>query len=65
MEDWRHRQDSTRTFIGIDLGGTNTKFGLVSSEGKLIFQSVMPTPWNEGRGMLLRHAEQCDRHLPP
>jgi len=59
MEDWRRRQDSTRTFIGVDLGGTNTKFGIVSSEGDLIFQSVMPTPWNEGRGMLLRHAERC------
>jgi N-acetylmannosamine-6-phosphate 2-epimerase/N-acetylmannosamine kinase len=59
MEDWHRRQDSTRAFIGIDLGGTNTKFGLVSSEGRLIFQSVMPTPRNEGRGMLLRHAEQC------
>jgi N-acetylmannosamine-6-phosphate 2-epimerase/N-acetylmannosamine kinase len=59
LEDWRRRQDSTRTFIGIDLGGTNTKFGIVSSEGKLIFQSVLPTPWNEGRGMLLRHAERC------
>jgi N-acetylmannosamine-6-phosphate 2-epimerase/N-acetylmannosamine kinase len=58
MKDWR-RQDSARTFIGIDLGGTSTKFGIVSNEGKMIFQSVMPTPWNEGRGMLLRHAERC------
>lgn len=59
MADWRRRQDTTRTFIGVDLGGTNTKFGIVTSEGKLIFQSVMPTPWNEGRGMLLKHAERC------
>jgi N-acetylmannosamine-6-phosphate 2-epimerase/N-acetylmannosamine kinase len=59
LEGWRCRQDPSRTFIGIDLGGTNTKFGIVGSEGKLIFQSVTPTPWNDGRGMLLRHAERC------
>jgi glucokinase-like ROK family protein len=56
---WRGLHDPKRTFIGIDLGATNTKYGVVSSHGELLTQSVTPTPWNEGRKALLEHLEQC------
>lgn len=59
LEGWRRVHDPKRTFIGIDLGATNTKSGLVSCQGELIAQSVTPTPWNEGRKALLKHLEQC------
>jgi len=59
LESWHHLRDPKRTFIGIDLGGTNTKSGLVTNQGHLLSQSVTPTPWNEGRKALLNHLEQC------
>lgn len=30
-------------FIGIDIGGTNVKYGLVSEEGEIISKGIMPT----------------------
>lgn len=50
--------DSTRTFAGIDLGGTQTKFGLVSHNGKLLFESRRPTPAASGRAGLLEHLKR-------
>lgn len=35
--------------VGIDLGGTNTKYGLVSSEGKLMSEGFTPTPAGGGK----------------
>jgi N-acetylmannosamine-6-phosphate 2-epimerase/N-acetylmannosamine kinase len=58
LKTWQRRNDPQRTFIGIDLGGTNTKFGLVSNRGELLFHSATPTPWKEGRAVLLRHLKQ-------
>lgn len=29
--------------VGIDIGGTNTKFGIVDSEGRVLYQSKLPT----------------------
>jgi N-acetylmannosamine-6-phosphate 2-epimerase / N-acetylmannosamine kinase len=40
--------------VGIDLGGTNTKAAILSPEGRLQFQSVVPTP-AESRAALLAH----------
>jgi glucokinase len=59
VDGWRRRRDSHRTFVGIDLGGTNTKFGLVSGQGEMLFRSVASTPWKEGRETLLSHLEYC------
>ncbi|HMJ60693.1 MAG TPA: ROK family protein, partial [Bryobacteraceae bacterium] len=42
------------TVIAIDLGGTNTKAAILSREGVLQFQSLVPTP-AEGRAALLGH----------
>lgn len=33
----------TNVVIGIDIGGTNTRFGFVDKEGKLIYQCSIPT----------------------
>jgi len=41
--------------IGIDLGATNTKFGLVSQKGELKFSDCTPTPAGAGREGLLAH----------
>ncbi len=59
VEDWHRAQDSHRIFVGIDLGGTHTKCGLVRNGGELLFHFSAPTPWNEGRELLLKHLEQC------
>jgi glucokinase-like ROK family protein len=49
---------SARTFAGIDLGGTQTKFGLVSHFGHFLFDSKAPTPAFSGRAALLDHLKQ-------
>lgn len=35
-------------YVGIDLGGTNTKIGLVDSEGNIIFTTIVKTDSREG-----------------
>ena len=59
FDSWHRLNDPKRTFIGIDVGATNTKSGLVTSLGELLSHSVSSTPWNEGRKALLQHLEQC------
>ncbi len=49
------------TFIGIDLGATNTKFGLVSRNGELRWASTEPTPQGGGREVLLNHLKKIAR----
>lgn len=39
--------------VGIDLGGTNTKFGVVSEDGELLSSATVPTPARAGRGAIL------------
>ena len=50
------------TYIGIDLGATNTKFGLVSREGELLWADTEPTPQGGGREVLLNHLKSVARH---
>ncbi|MGE5645766.1 MAG: putative N-acetylmannosamine-6-phosphate 2-epimerase [Acidobacteriota bacterium] len=45
-------------YIAIDLGGTNTKYGLVSSRGELEQSQVTPTPAGAGREGLLAHLKK-------
>jgi len=59
LQAHQRRLNPQRTFIGIDLGGTNTKFGLVNNRGDLLFHSATPTPWKEGREALLSHLKQA------
>jgi predicted NBD/HSP70 family sugar kinase/putative N-acetylmannosamine-6-phosphate epimerase len=42
-------------FVGLDLGGTKTKFGIVSSDGRLLFEGHKETPARAGRKELLAH----------
>lgn len=44
-------------FIGIDLGGTNIKSGVVSQRGELLFSAVTPTPAQAGREALLQRVK--------
>jgi glucokinase-like ROK family protein len=59
------REDMARNryFLSIDLGGTNTKSGIVSRKGELLHSAVVPTPGGGGRQVLLNHlksvARQC------
>ncbi len=46
-----------RYFAGIDLGGTNTKFGVVSSDGILLLEGRTKTPAAAGRDALLAHLQ--------
>ncbi len=57
LERERTRQ-AVRHVLGIDLGGTNTKFGVVSSEGRLALEGACSTPWSAGRDGLLAHLRQ-------
>jgi predicted NBD/HSP70 family sugar kinase/putative N-acetylmannosamine-6-phosphate epimerase len=47
--------------LGIDLGGTNTKSGLVSSDGNLLWTETAPTPATAGRALLLEHLVRVAR----
>jgi N-acetylmannosamine-6-phosphate 2-epimerase/N-acetylmannosamine kinase len=50
-----------RYFIGIDLGGTNTKYGVASNDGEMVRSGVLATPSGGGREILLRHLEHTAR----
>jgi glucokinase-like ROK family protein len=57
----RHEFESKTTerwTLGIDLGGTNTKSGLVSSAGELLWDDTIATPARSGRAGLLKHLEK-------
>jgi len=47
-----------RFFVGVDLGGTNVKHGIVSSRGDLVWNDVQPTPSQHGREALLSTLRQ-------
>ncbi|MFN0124401.1 MAG: ROK family protein [Blastocatellia bacterium] len=48
--------------IGIDLGGTNIKSGLVSDSGELLVSAVCATPAREGADAILRQLREATRH---
>lgn len=52
------RSEEYRHFLAIDLGGTNTKYGLVSREGELLAVASSPTPPGGGRQALLDHLKR-------
>jgi N-acetylmannosamine-6-phosphate 2-epimerase/N-acetylmannosamine kinase len=47
-----------RCLLGIDLGGTNTKYGVVTRTGELLEAAAMPTPAGGGRAVLLEHLKR-------
>ena len=54
--------DPSLRVIGIDLGGTNTKFGIVDPDGKLAWSGARPTPASGGRKALLVHLKEIAAH---
>lgn len=53
IESEHTRRYGVNQAIGIDLGGTQTKYGLVRSDGILLFKSAMETPAKSGARVLL------------
>jgi glucokinase-like ROK family protein len=47
------RRNTLNYAIGIDLGGTQTKYGIVRSDGVLLFKSAVETPAKSGARALL------------
>jgi N-acetylmannosamine-6-phosphate 2-epimerase/N-acetylmannosamine kinase len=47
-----------RHFLGIDLGGTQTKYGVVARGGELLAAASAPTPAGGGREALLEHLKR-------
>lgn len=50
-------------FIGIDLGGTNTKAAIVTRSGELLHTLTVPTPATLGRTVLLNHLKQIAKDV--
>lgn len=48
--------------LGIDLGGTNTKFGIITESGALVAEGAVPTPAG-GRQVLLDHLKSVTATL--
>ncbi|MBV9085515.1 MAG: putative N-acetylmannosamine-6-phosphate 2-epimerase [Acidobacteriaceae bacterium] len=61
VEDEFSHSHAGSSAIAVDLGGTNTKFGLVSQKGDLMFGRSVPTPADAGRNTLLAHLIEVAR----
>jgi N-acetylmannosamine-6-phosphate 2-epimerase/N-acetylmannosamine kinase len=61
VEDEARLVQNTGAIVAVDLGGTNTKFGVVSKNGALLFQGSRPTPARAGRQALLKHLAAVSR----
>lgn len=46
-------------FIGVDLGGTNIKFGIVSQEGAILHKGILPAQANLGRDAILHNINKA------
>jgi glucokinase len=53
----------TKRYVGIDLGGTNLKLGLVSADGELLRRYSTPTEASEGPDHVLARMADAVRHL--
>lgn len=49
--------------IGVDIGGTNVKYGLVGSNGRILFRDHFPTGGVPGRAGMLKAVSDCVRRL--
>ncbi len=61
VEAAAQRRATRRYFIGIDLGGTNIKSGLVSDEGRLMTSATTATTAREGAETLIRQLQEVTR----
>ena len=58
IESEHARRHSVRHTIGLDLGGTRTKYGVVGSNGSLLFKAAVETPARSGARALLDHLKR-------
>lgn len=58
IEDEYSHRNTVSHAIGIDLGGTQTKYGVVRSDGTLLFKSAVETPAKSGSRVLLDHLKR-------
>lgn len=50
-----------KRYIGVDLGGTNIKVGVVDPAGKLLYKTERPTRAEEGTEAVIRRITSCAR----
>lgn len=50
---------SNRHSIGVDLGGTNIKFGIVSEKGEIVQKGIVPAQANLGRDAILNNINKA------
>ncbi len=53
-----------KTYIGVDLGGTNVRAAIVDEEGKIIVQKKSPSHAQEGREVVMKVITDLIRSLP-
>lgn len=58
IESEYSRRSSVSYVIGIDLGGTQTKYGVVRSDGALLFKSAVETPAKSGSHSLIENLKR-------
>jgi glucokinase len=56
-------KSKTPVFIGLDLGGTDLKYGLVDSAGKILVSKKIRVKINEGQKALVEQLRTCAREL--
>jgi glucokinase len=52
-----------KAFAGIDLGGTNIKYGLIDSAGKILFDKSTPAHAHSSKSEILNRLESCAKEL--
>jgi len=52
-----------KAFAGIDLGGTNIKYGLADPGGRILINRSKPSHADRGRNEILKDLEECAREL--
>jgi glucokinase len=59
LPDKSLKQMNQRYFIGVDLGGTNIKFGIVSEKGKVLHKGMLSAQANLGRESILNNIKKA------
>jgi glucokinase len=59
----RKREGSKKVVLGVDVGGTNTKFGYVDREGKCLANTSMPTNAHQPADQFFRRLRTQSRRL--
>ena len=51
--------DSNRLFVGVDVGGTNIKIGIVDDEGRTVTKTKFPTMADKEAALSMVKAKEC------